>query len=41
MKNFMDTFFPGHTHDLSVVPGVGHSGRQMFMSTQGLAALFD
>ncbi|MFC1530201.1 hypothetical protein ACFL6R_05750 [Gemmatimonadota bacterium] len=41
MKNLMDTFFAGHTHVLTVVPGVGHSGRSMFMSTRGLAALFN
>jgi pimeloyl-ACP methyl ester carboxylesterase len=37
---WLDRFFPGHGDSLLLVPGVGHQGRDMFVSPQGLAALF-
>jgi pimeloyl-ACP methyl ester carboxylesterase len=40
-KAYMDRFFSPHSHQLVVVPGVGHSARRMFTSPEGLAALFD
>ena len=40
LVRFMDTFFPGHGHVEMVVPGVGHSNRQMWLSAVGLQSLF-
>jgi len=40
LVNYMDAFWPGHNHTLQIVPGVAHSSRGMFMSDQGLEALF-
>lgn len=42
-KNFyhyMNDFFPGHDHDLVVVPDVGHSAGNLFASDAGRAAIF-
>jgi pimeloyl-ACP methyl ester carboxylesterase len=33
--------FPASPHRLSIVPGVGHSGSEIFASAEGAAALFD
>ncbi len=40
LARFMDEFFPGHGHRKMVVPGAGHSSRDMWTSQVGLAALF-
>lgn len=37
---YMNEFFPGHDHDLAVVPGVGHSAGKLFASDAGRAAIF-
>jgi hypothetical protein len=39
LVRFMDLYFPGHAHAESVVPGVGHSSREMYGSEAGRAAL--
>jgi len=40
LKAFMDYFFYGHRHSMTVVPGVGHSSRSMWTSVEGVATLF-
>jgi pimeloyl-ACP methyl ester carboxylesterase len=37
----INKYFGGHPHQLKVIPGVGHSGYQMFNSTGGRAVLFN
>ncbi len=37
---YMDLYWPGHQHVLTVVPGIGHSSRGMYTSDEGLAVLF-
>jgi len=37
---FMDAFYPGHGHQEVIVPGIGHSSTQMYMSEEGRSALF-
>tara|TARA_Y100001936_G_scaffold21198_1_gene18543 strand:+ start:2314 stop:2859 length:546 start_codon:yes stop_codon:yes gene_type:complete len=37
---FMDAFDPGHGHQEVIVPGIGHSSTQMYMSEEGRSALF-
>ena len=37
---FMDAFFPGPGHLEMIVPGVGHSNRDMWLSLVGLQSLF-
>ncbi len=39
LLRFMDQFFPGHRHQGSVLPGVGHSSAGMYRSSAGTAAL--
>lgn len=39
LMRFMDLFLPGHAHLESVIPGVGHSSRDMYRSMPGLEAL--
>ncbi len=39
LVRFMDDFFSGHAHRESVIPGVGHSSRDMYRSVAGLEAL--
>lgn len=39
LLRFMDQFLPGHRHQGSVVPGVGHSSAGMYRSSAGTAAL--
>ena len=39
LMRFMDTFFPGHGHIEMIVPGVGHSNRNMWLSSVGLQSL--
>lgn len=36
---YMDAFYPSHDHSGSVVAGVGHSSRGVFLSPEGLAIL--
>lgn len=36
----LDRYFPHHQHQLLAVPGIGHSGRDMFQSSNGRIALF-
>ncbi|MFN4283322.1 MAG: alpha/beta hydrolase [Alphaproteobacteria bacterium] len=38
---FMDAFYAPHHHKLAIVPGVGHQLSRMFLSPQGMAALFE
>jgi hypothetical protein len=38
--DFMNTFFPGHRHELRTAPGVGHSASAMYRTQQGRAVLF-
>ena len=40
LMRFMDKFFPHHVHKEMIVPGVGHSSSQMYLSNTGLNALF-
>lgn len=40
LMRFMDEFFPHHVHKEMIVPGVGHSSSQMYLSNTGLNALF-
>ena len=40
LMRFMDAFFTGHRHVEMVVPGVGHSNRQMWLSSVGIQSLF-
>ncbi len=40
LMRFMDAFFPGHGHIEMIVPGVGHSNRDMWLSPVGLRSLF-
>lgn len=37
---YMEATFPGHGHQLSIVPGVGHSSTGMYGSARGRSALF-
>jgi len=39
LLGFMDRFFPGHRHQGSVIPGVGHSSAGMYRSSAGTVAL--
>lgn len=39
LVRFMDLLLPGHAHRESVIPGVGHSSRDMYRSVEGLEAL--
>jgi pimeloyl-ACP methyl ester carboxylesterase len=38
---FMDAFYAPHNHRLAIIPGVGHQLSRMFLSPQGMAALFE
>ena len=38
--NYMEAFFPTDNHDLVIVPGVAHSGRDMYNSAAGRQLLF-
>jgi hypothetical protein len=38
--DYIQTHYPTETQRFSLVPGVGHSGRRIFQSEQGLEALF-
>ncbi|MCE2455665.1 MAG: hypothetical protein J4G12_07550 [Gemmatimonadetes bacterium] len=40
LVRFMNEFFDAHSHRELVVPGVGHSSRDMWTSSVGLGALF-
>ena len=40
LVRFMDKFFEGHGHREMVVPGIGHSSRDMWTSEVGLTSLF-
>ncbi|MFT5539087.1 MAG: pimeloyl-ACP methyl ester carboxylesterase [Alphaproteobacteria bacterium] len=37
---YMDRFHTPHRHRLSVVPGIGHSSRRIFLSNEGMDAVF-
>jgi pimeloyl-ACP methyl ester carboxylesterase len=39
--DFMQQFYPSHSHRLLIVPGKGHSARDIFNSNEGKLALFD
>ena len=39
LMGFMDLYAPGHAHVETVIPGVGHSSRNMYGSAAGTAAL--
>ncbi len=41
LVDFMNAFYPGNHHRLSVVEGVGHSSRDMYTSQVGKGALFE